>query len=77
MFWSLPDSMLPPMSTRSLRYLVYAQDGAFVAQCLDVDVVSEGDAEDEAVANLREALELRFEGGLPPLVKPRGLRFGC
>ena len=64
------------MSTRSFRYLVYAQDGAFVAQCLDVDVVSEGDAEDEAIANLREALELRFEGGLPPLIVSRGLRFG-
>ena len=76
MFGPLPDSRLRPTSTRSLRYLVYAQDGAFVAQCLDLDVVSEGDAVDEAVANRREALELRFEGGLPPLIVSRGLRFG-
>lgn len=32
-----------------------------VAQCLDVDVASQGDTEAEALANLREALELHFE----------------
>jgi hypothetical protein len=33
----------------------------FVAQCLDVDVSSFGDSEDDALANLREALGLYFE----------------
>jgi predicted RNase H-like HicB family nuclease len=33
----------------------------YVAQCLDVDVASQGATVDEALANLREALELRFE----------------
>ena len=33
----------------------------FVAQCLDVDVASQGRSEDEALANLKEALELHFE----------------
>ena len=38
------------------------QEGAwYVAQCLDVDVASQGRTEDEALANLREALELHFE----------------
>jgi predicted RNase H-like HicB family nuclease len=32
----------------------------FVAQCLEVDVASQGKTEDEALANLREALELHF-----------------
>lgn len=32
-----------------------------MAQCLDVDVSSFGDSEDDALANLREALELYFE----------------
>lgn len=32
-----------------------------MARCLDVNVASEGDTEPEAVANLREALELYFE----------------
>lgn len=47
---------------RKLRYVVYAEEGSFVSQCLDVDVASCGDTEDEAVSNLKEALELRFEG---------------
>jgi predicted RNase H-like HicB family nuclease len=33
----------------------------FVAQCLEVDVASQGESEAEAVANLKEALELYFE----------------
>ena len=38
------------------------QEGAwYVAQCLDVDVASQGRTEDEALENLREALELHFE----------------
>ena len=38
------------------------QEGAwYLAQCLDVDVASQGRTEDEALANLREALELHFE----------------
>ena len=32
-----------------------------VAQCLEVDVASQGKSEEEALANLREALELHFE----------------
>ena len=32
-----------------------------VAQCLEVDVASQGETEDEALANLREALELYLE----------------
>ncbi len=33
----------------------------FVAQCLEVDVASQGRTEKDALANLREALELHFE----------------
>jgi len=33
----------------------------YVAQCLEVDVASQGETEDEALENLREALELHFE----------------
>ena len=32
----------------------------FVAQCLEVDVASQGRTENEALDNLREALELHF-----------------
>lgn len=42
-----------------LRYEVYPEaDGLFVARCLDIDIVSDGASEAEALANLREAIEL-------------------
>lgn len=47
------------------------QEGAwFVAQCVEVDVASQGESEEEALENLREALELHFT---PPVatVAPR------
>lgn len=42
----------------------------FVAQCMEVDVASQGQSEEKALANLREALELHFE---PPMatIAPR------
>jgi predicted RNase H-like HicB family nuclease len=41
------------------------QEGAwFIAQCLEIDVASQGQTEAEALANLSEDLELYFE---PPL----------
>ena len=35
--------------------------GHLVAQCLEVDVASQGETEEAALDNLREALELHFE----------------
>jgi predicted RNase H-like HicB family nuclease len=32
-----------------------------VSQCLELDIASEGASEDEALANLKEAVELHFE----------------
>ena len=40
---------------------VLQEDQWFVAQCLEVDVASQGTAEENALDNLREALELHFE----------------
>ncbi|MEO7001902.1 MAG: type II toxin-antitoxin system HicB family antitoxin [Ktedonobacterales bacterium] len=37
----------------------------YIAQCLEVDVASQGETEDEALANLREALQLFFEPPTP------------
>lgn len=39
----------------------------FVAQCLEVDVASQGESEAETLGNLREALELYFEEPHPTL----------
>lgn len=40
---------------------VWREGSWFVAQCLEVDVASQGETEEEALASLREALELYFE----------------
>ena len=63
---------------RTLRYVTWQEDGAFVAQCLDVDVASEGDTQEESVANLKEALELYFEDAadLPLLAPSSRVRLG-
>lgn len=57
---------------RKLQCVVFPEDGAFVARCLDVEVASEGDTEQEALSNLQEALGLYFQNheasltALPP-----------
>ncbi len=40
--------------------VVWREGKWFVAQCLDVDVASQGRSESEALENLRDALELHF-----------------
>ncbi len=39
---------------------IWQEDEWFVAQCVEVDVASQGKTEDEALDNLRDALELHF-----------------
>ena len=43
-----------------------------VSQCLEIDVASQGETEDEALANLKEALELHFEP--PRATRPPAVR---
>ena len=40
---------------------VWREEDLYVAQCLEIDVASQGTTEDEALQNLREALELHFD----------------
>jgi predicted RNase H-like HicB family nuclease len=44
----------------------------YVSQCLEVDVASQGETEEEALANLQEALELHFEP--PQATRPPKVR---
>jgi predicted RNase H-like HicB family nuclease len=44
-----------------LKYIVYHEDKYYVSQCLNVDVASFGTTIDEAIANLKEAVELYLE----------------
>jgi predicted RNase H-like HicB family nuclease len=46
---------------RPFAATVWREGDWYVSQCLEVDVASQGATEEEALANLREALELHFE----------------
>lgn len=51
---------------RTFTASVWQECSWFVAQCVEVDIASQGETEAEALANLSEALSLHFE---PPLTK--------
>jgi predicted RNase H-like HicB family nuclease len=55
---------------RNLSYIVWQEGDWYIAQCLEVDVASQGETEDGAIENLRDALKLHFT---PPVatVLPR------
>ncbi len=43
----------------------------YVARCLEVEVTSQGESVEGALANLKEALELYFEGApIPDAIEP-------
>jgi predicted RNase H-like HicB family nuclease len=46
---------------RTFTANVWKEAEWFVAQCREVDVASQGESEEKALANLCEALELHFE----------------
>jgi len=46
---------------RPFAATVWREGKWYVSQCLEVDVASQGETEEEALASLREALELHFE----------------
>lgn len=47
---------------KPISYCLYREEEFIVAQCLNVDVSSFGATRQEAVANLKEAVELYFQG---------------
>jgi predicted RNase H-like HicB family nuclease len=49
---------------RTFNATTWQEGEWFIAQCLDVDVASQGGTEEEALENLRDALELHFT---PPI----------
>ncbi|MFN0101700.1 MAG: type II toxin-antitoxin system HicB family antitoxin [Bryobacteraceae bacterium] len=57
---------------RPFAATVWREGDWHVAQCLEVDVASQGETEDEALSNLREALELYFEP--PQATRPPKIR---
>jgi predicted RNase H-like HicB family nuclease len=57
---------------RSFSASVWREGDWYVSQCLEVDVASQGESEEEALANLKEALELHFEP--PQATRPPRVR---
>ena len=48
---------------RAIQIRVYpGEQSGFVAECIDLPVVSQGDTIDAALENVRQALELHLEG---------------
>ena len=45
-----------------IQVKIYKGDKYFVAECVDLPVVSQGKTLDEAVENIREAIDLHLEG---------------
>lgn len=56
------------MKMQTFTASITQEDKWFIAQCLEVDVSSQGKSEDEAINNLREALELYFEPPRPTVM---------
>ena len=59
---------------------VWREGDWYVAQCLELDVASQGETETEALANLKEALELYFEppqATRPPLLRTIEVEVGA
>jgi predicted RNase H-like HicB family nuclease len=50
-----------PGMPRTLTAALHQEEDRFIAQCLEVDVASQGHTIDEALANLAEAVELYLE----------------
>ena len=64
---------------RTFTASVWREGDWYVAQCLEVDVASQGRTEEEALENLREALALYFEPPTatePPRIAQVEVEFG-
>lgn len=53
------------METQTFTASIWREDGSFIAQCLEVDIASQGESEEEALINLSETVELYFEPPQP------------
>ena len=46
---------------KNLKYIIYREGDYYVSQCLNIEVASFGANIDEALSNLKEAVELYLE----------------
>ena len=47
---------------KKINYVIWLEDKYYVAQCLNVEVSTFGETIEETINNLKEAVELYFEG---------------
>ena len=58
------------MENQTFTACIWQEDNWFIAQCLEVDIASQGESEEEALDNLTEALELLYFEPPQPSFKP-------
>ncbi|MDO8615680.1 MAG: type II toxin-antitoxin system HicB family antitoxin [Dehalococcoidia bacterium] len=47
---------------RNIKVFIHRGESKYVAECLDLSIVTQGDTVDETIANLEEAVSLHLEG---------------
>jgi predicted RNase H-like HicB family nuclease len=57
---------------RPFAATVWREAHWYVSQCLEIDIASQGESEEEALANLTEAVELHYEA--PQATRPPKVR---
>jgi predicted RNase H-like HicB family nuclease len=50
------------MKRRTIQVRIFRGESKYVAECMDLPVVTEGETLDEVTANIREAISLHLEG---------------
>jgi predicted RNase H-like HicB family nuclease len=50
------------MRRRTIQVRVFRGENKYVADCMDLPVVTEGDTLDQVISNIREAISLHLEG---------------
>ena len=56
------------MKTQTFTASISQEGEMFIAQCLEIDVASQGKSEEDAINNLKEALELYLEPPRPTVM---------
>ena len=59
------------MATKTFSAVLTEEDGGYVSLCTELDIASQGETIEEAIANLKEAVEGFFEVASPEEIKRR------
>jgi predicted RNase H-like HicB family nuclease len=59
------------VKTRSFTVIVYKEEDMYIAECLEVGTVDQGETIEQAIAGLKEATQLYLEEFPLPKTSPR------